>query len=129
VNADFHTTASSGVTLPASIKPGDTWTQALTLEGIEDLNGLQIPAKNETSNDCTAAGIESVTVPAGTFDALRFDCQTNTDIMITMSGNDIEQTIDFTASNWYAEGVGLIKTVTTGSGLDSTIELVSYTIP
>src|SRR5690242_4073621 len=35
IQADFQSTSASGVTLPATLNPGDTWTQAVTLEGTE----------------------------------------------------------------------------------------------
>jgi hypothetical protein len=129
VSVDFQTTSASGVTLPASLNPGDTWTQAITLEGTENFNGLDVPAKNEFTNTCTVGSTESVTVAAGTFDAVRVDCQTAMTITITMNDAPISTPITFTATSWYAEKVGLIKTVSTGSGLDSTVELTSYSIP
>lgn len=129
LTAEFQTTELSGVTLPAAINPGDTWTQTSTLEGIENINGTEIPTKNQFSNTCTAIGQESVTVEAGTFDAMRFDCQTSMNITITMSGQDIENPLEFNTSNWHAENIGLVKTTTSGNGLDSIIELTSYNIP
>ena len=129
VSVDFQTTSASGVTLPATLNPGDTWSQAVTLEGTETINGETVPAKNEFTNTCTVAGRESITVVAGTFDAIRVDCNTTMNITITMNGSPISQPISFTATNWYAEKVGLLKTVTAGNGLDSTVELTSYSIP
>lgn len=129
VTADFHTTSSSGITLPATLNPNDTWEQAITLEGTENLGGNQIPAKNEFSNSCKAIGIESVAVPAGTFDAMRVDCQTDMTITITMANSPVTTSLKFTASSWFAENVGLVKEAKTGQGVDSVIELTSYTIP
>jgi len=129
VKVDFQTTAASGVTLPALLNPGDSWTQAITLEGTESINGEQIPAKNEFTNTCTVVGIESVTVEAGTFDAMRVDCQTVMNISITMNGTVIQNPLTFNSTNWYAEKVGLVKNASTGSNLDSTTELISYSIP
>lgn len=129
VSVDFSTTSASGVTLPAALNPGDTWTQAVTLEGTETINGAQIPAKNEFLNSCTVAGSESVTVAAGTFDAIRVDCQTSMKITITMNDNPVETPVDITATSWYAENVGMVKEVTTGDSVNSTIELTSFSIP
>jgi len=128
-STDFQTTSASGVTLPAVLNPGDNWIQTVTLEGIQNLNGTEVPSKNEFTNTCTVTGRESVTVTAGTFDTIRVDCQTNMNITVTMNGSPISLPLTFTATNWYAEKVGLIKTVSTGSDLDSTIELTSYSIP
>lgn len=129
LTADFHTTELSGVTLPSALNPGDIWNQTATIEGEQDINGTKIPSKNQFTNSCKAIGIESVTVEADTFDAMRFDCEANMTITITMQDNPIETSIKFNTINWYAENIGLVKTVTTGEGLDSTIELLSYNIP
>lgn len=128
-SVDFKTTALEGVTLPASLNPGDTWSQSLTLEGTQTLNGEAFPASNQLTQNCTATGVESVTVPAGTFDAMRVDCQVNMNITIDIAGSPFTTPIALVNTNWYALKVGLVKTVSTGSGLDSTTELTSYLIP
>lgn len=129
VSVDFQTTALSGVTLPGTITPGDKWEQAITLEGTETINDMVIPAKNEFSNSCAGIGMESVTVEAGTFDALRVDCVTTMKISVTMQGSPIETVLTLNGVSWYAAGVGMVKSTSTGEGLDSVIELVSYSIP
>ena len=129
VQVNLETKEISGLTLPATINAGDTWSQTMTLEGTETVNGQEFPARNELTSDCKALGIESVTVAAGTFDAMKVECQTTMNLTITMAGNDMTTPLQLTGTNWYAEGVGLVKTVTTGSGLDSTTELISYNIP
>ncbi|HEX6035220.1 MAG TPA: hypothetical protein VFY83_12325 [Anaerolineales bacterium] len=129
VSVDFETTALSGVTLPATINAGDTWSQSLTLEGTQTINEITFPASNQLTSDCKAIGIESVTVEAGTFDAMRVECQTSMNISITMADAPVQSTLNLTGTNWYVEGVGLVKTLTTGMGFDSTTELVSYNIP
>lgn len=129
VQTDFNTTSLEGLTLPASIQAGDSWTQSLTLEGTETVNEMVIPAKNQFTSACTAVGVESVTVPAGTFDAMRVDCTTQMNITMTMNGVDIPSVIDLAGTNWFALNIGLVKTVSTGSGLDSVNELVTYRLP
>jgi hypothetical protein len=129
VSVDFKTTELSGVTLPASIKVGDNWTQNTTIEGTETINGQQIPAKNKFTNTCKAIGLESVTVEAGAFNAMRVECQTVMEITITMQGNPVNTDLTINSINWYAEKTGLVKTSSSGQGFDSTIELTSYKIP
>lgn len=129
VTVDFQTTSLEGVTLPASINPGNMWTQSLLLEGTQTINGETFPASNQTTQVCTAVGLESVTVPAGTFDAMRVDCQITMILSLGMSDPPTQMTLDLSNSNWYATNIGLVKTVSTGEGLDSVIELVSYSIP
>jgi hypothetical protein len=129
VSVDFETKDLSGVTIPAAINPADTWSQSLTLEGTQTINGTSFPASNQLTSDCKAVGIESVTVEAGTFDAMRVECQTTMNLSLAMGDVPIQNTLNLTGTNWYAEGVGLVKTLTTELGFDSTTELVSYTIP
>lgn len=129
VQVNLETKEQSGITLPAKINAGDTWSQTLLLEGTETINGTELPARNEFSNDCTAKGVESVTVEAGTFNAMRVECKTVMHLTITMGGKDTAATFNLTGTNWYAENIGMVKNTTTGMGFDSTTELVSYDIP
>ena len=129
LTSEYQTTSNSGITFPANPHPGDSWTQSVTLEGSQTINGYIAPAKNQTDTSCTAVAMETVTVPAGTFQALRVECVINMQISVTADGNPFSTTINTTSISWYAPGVGMIKTVTSGNGLDSTIELTSYTIP
>ncbi|HEX5941000.1 MAG TPA: hypothetical protein VFY66_01925 [Anaerolineales bacterium] len=129
VSVDFETKDLSGVTIPATIHAGDTWSQALTLEGTQTINGTSFPASNQLTSDCKAIGVESVTVEAGTFDAMRVECQTKMNLSLSMGDAPIQNTLNLTGTNWYVEKVGLVKTLTTGLGFDSTTELVSYSIP
>jgi hypothetical protein len=129
VAVDFQTTSLSGVTLPATINSGDTWSQALTLEGTQTINGSTYPARNDLTSDCKAIGMESVTVEAGTFDAMRVECQTIMKLSLQMGDVPMENTLNLTGTNWYVRDVGLVKTLTSGLGFDSTVELLSYNIP
>lgn len=129
VSVDFETKDLSGVTIPATIHAGDTWSQSLTLEGTQTINGTSFPASNQLTSDCKAIGVESVTVEAGTFEAMRVECQTTMNLSLSMGDVPIQNTLNLTGTNWYVENVGLVKTLTTGLGFDSTTELVSYNIP
>jgi hypothetical protein len=129
-NTGFQTTAMEGVTMPSGITSGTSWTQNFTIEGNQDLNGQQVASKNVTSFSCTATGEESVTVAAGSFTAMRVDCQTNITITITMAGMEIPTSIISTSSAWYAPGVGMVKTDSMLSdGTTSSIELTAFNIP
>jgi len=130
VDSDFQTTYADGVTFPAEINPGTSWTQDITLEGVQNLNGQSIPTKSETAYSCTAGEYETVTVPAGTFDAIRVDCQVNIKMTITMAGMEIPSNFDSTTTAWHAAGVGMVRSVTDlGAGISTTIELTAYNIP
>ncbi len=129
IQVDLQTKDFSGTTLPASLKAGDAWSQTLDLEGTETINGTASPASNKLKMDCKASGVESVTVTAGTFNAMRLDCTTETHITVQMANNPVDTTLTITNTNWYAENVGLVKSLTTGLGFESTVELLSYNIP
>lgn len=130
VSVDFQTTELKGITLPSAINAGDTWSQEIFLQGTQTIEGNTFPASNRTISSCTAIGIESVTVPAGTFDAMKVECLNKIAVSLEMqAGNPSQFTIELVANIWYAPNVGMVKTTNTGSNLDSVIELVSYTIP
>ena len=129
VQADFKTTSMDGVTLPAAVKAGDTWSQNFVLEGIETIHTLQIKARNATALSCTAGGTESVTVKAGTFNAVRADCKTDITITMTMNGSDVPTRISTTSTSWYAPAVGLVKTDSLLNNTHITMELTAYHIP
>jgi len=130
ITASFQTTDMNGVTFPATANVGDSWSQNFTLEGTESINGQDIPVKNVTAFSCTIGNTESVTVPAGTFDAVHMDCKTDITITVTVSGVEVPTNVSTTSIMWYAPGVGLVKSDNTLSNNDTnTIELTAYTIP
>lgn len=122
----FTVTENTGVTIPANLDVGSTWSQDIKFESSQDVGGIQMDTQNEASTSCTAMGRESVTVPAGTFDALKVEC--NTKLTIGMNGIPI-YTLEGPSTAWYALGVGMVKNVGSGGGYEATIELTAYQIP
>ena len=89
-----------GVSLPAKISPGDAWQQSADWEASSpDLN-----LKGRFIFEYTALDYENITVPYGTFDALRIDVT----IRIQLSSLHIPAG-SYTISQWMAPGVGTIK--------------------
>ncbi len=123
---NFTVTSNSGLTFPSSLEVGSAWSQDIAYESSQDAGGTQVTSQNQATTSCTATGRESVTVPAGTFDAIRVEC--NSRISISIAGGS-PIVIEAPSVAWYAEGVGMVKTVSSGSGFDSTIMLTSYQIP
>lgn len=126
---DFQTTELSGVTLPASLIPSAAWTQAITLEGTQAIYQVNYKARNKITSNCTAIGIEPVTVSAGAFDAMKVECRVTMEIKLTIEDKPNENTLNLLVTNWYAANVGMIKSVTSGESMDATVELLSYSIP
>lgn len=112
----------SGTTLPAKVNPGDKWQQSADFDAsTPDLN-----MSGRFVFEYTAAGYETVTVPFGTFNALRVDAT----IRIEVSGLRILAGT-YTTSAWMAPGVGIIKTEgashVTGVDFTDSMELTRFT--
>lgn len=113
-------TSRTGVTLPNDLKVGSTWTETVDIvaDGGEDgetLNASIIVNYN-------AVGVETITVPAGTFEALRIEQNGSMNMM--------GQEILTQGTLWYAQGVGSVKSESgLAAGEQFLIQLVSYDIP
>ena len=114
-------TSSSGITLPAIITSGDTWQQTADFEASSpdlNLNGRFV-------FDYTAVGYEIVTVPFGTFNALRVDAT----IRIEVSGFRILAGT-YTTTTWMVPNIGIVKSEGTSHvpGIDFTdgMQLTSF---
>lgn len=128
--SSFGTTTNDGVTLPAGIEAGTTWTQTVSITGTVTVNGISDDADNNTSLSCTANGMENVVVPAGSFNAMKVTCQNSVQITVTTDLVTIPvPALEFTSENWYAPNVGLVKSVASGGGIDTTTHLLAYSIP
>ncbi|HSB90922.1 MAG TPA: hypothetical protein VLD63_12955 [Anaerolineales bacterium] len=118
-NQQWSTNSYTGVSIPKQINPGDTWSssESLTATGSDGSMTFDIHL------DFRAVGKESISVPAGTFDAMRLD------IVMEFVGPGFDVTVDI--SDWAAENVGMVKSVAQSDtgGLDWEMELVSYSIP
>ncbi len=120
------TLSTSGMTIPAQIKPGDKWAQVSQLQ-------FTTPDKTDESTltyDFTASDVEQVNVPAGSFSAMKIQVHASTQAVL--SG----QTVNVTVSGfeWFSPGVGHVKSSETvyAFGLpfaSESGELQSYNIP
>jgi len=113
--ATVETNSYSGVSMPANVQVGDSWT---TDEEIT-VNGFGVNETFTIHTEYQAVGMETVTVPAGTFSALRVD------ITISNSSQTLPVTIE--GSSWFVEGIGQVKNVANNPSFD--LELTSFSIP
>ena len=131
LNLDIN--SASGVTFPSQINPGDQWQQNLDVTGNVVAMNEEAEATGDVQMNFSAAGMESVTVPAGTFDALRVEVNVTLDIEATYSGITLPVTFSGDYTYWFAPNVGWVKASGTGTVLGSsfsdTTELQSYSIP
>jgi hypothetical protein len=114
--------ANSGISLPSNITPGETWHQVVDFEATSP----QLNVNGRFIFDYTAVRLESVTVQAGTFDALRVDGT----IRIQITSLHVPAGT-YTLTSWWVPGVGLVKSegVSQVPGIDfnDSLQLVSFT--
>jgi len=130
---DLTTKNISGVSLPASIKPGDHWTQTTEYEGNGNIGGTAVTSQGTMSSNFESLGEESVTVPGGTFNAMKLKLDLTNDVQLTMQGLITPSSSKFSMVLWWAPNIGLVKTNTAAElpsgAYTETIELQSYNIP
>ena len=133
VNLIMDTQNSSGITYPKEITPGKTWQHGLEFTGTMDLNGETFEVSGNTIYSYSAVGTESVSVPAGVFDAMRLDIVTTINMNMNMGGSEVPVTVTSTGSSWLVKDVGWVKSVSSsdiaGFSTTETIELTAYSIP
>jgi hypothetical protein len=132
--ASFTTTAQTGVTLPKSVAPGDSWSQSFEITGTQTLTGGNTGnSQGKASYQSSAVGMEDVTVDAGTFNAMRVDGQLSVDLTVEAMGVTTPVTLTSNFTSWYAPGVGLVKVAESGQVMGAAIsvetDLTSYSIP
>jgi hypothetical protein len=135
ISATYETTGASGVTLPATVTPGSTWTQTFDVH-VEMLmpEGMSASGDGTITQNYTAVGTETVTTSAGTFEAMKIDISLHFDLTVDMMGMSLPIVLDSTGSTWWVMGVGLVKadtsaTIDGGSAIVSNSDLQSYVIP
>jgi len=133
IQMDLNTSNVQGVNLPKTVNAGDQWPYSLDFEGDMQLSGTQANAQGTATFTFTAIGQESVTVPAGTFDAMKIHADMVLDMQLSLSGITTPVTFASPTDLWFASGVGWVKATSTGelmgSSFNETIELQSYNIP
>lgn len=132
--AQFTTTKSEGVTIPANVAVGDEWTYHLEFQGQMNIaGGQQANATGTADFHLKALGTESVSVPAGTFDAMKIQIDTTINMQISAQGVNVPVNLTDTGTAWYAPGVGMVKSAdavnVTSFAATITTELQSYNIP
>ena len=133
MQAVFDVTNVHGVTYPSEMKPGDAWQHALEFTAKLTVAGQSMDATGDAQSSFSAVGYESVTVPAGTFDALKVHIDTSININGNFNGVSFPVKVTSPYDYWYVQGVGWVKASgkgdISGQSFTETIELQSYNIP
>lgn len=125
---DVSIKSASGVTLLAKANPGDSWTERYEFESTGELAGSTVVSSGVATSSYEFLGEESITTPAGTFQAIKIRSSTKEDIQTTTGGSAVNSSNEYQTILWFVEGIGRVKSETTGSYTE-TIELQSYSIP
>lgn len=133
MNLQVETQNATGVSYPKIINVGDQWDYTLDFTGKMTIGGNAGEAKGSETVHYTAIGMENVTVPAGTFDALKIQGVTTLNVSVTYQGLTIPVAFTSTYDSWLVKDVGMVKSQGTASINNSSftenIELQTYNIP
>lgn len=131
--ADFATREVRGVNLPRELTAGQQWEYNLSMVGSVAMPGEQSQSPGTFTLTMNNLGSESVSVAAGTFDAVKIQAVFNAQINIDFQGSAVPYAINGSSILWYAPNVGYIKSIEnidfSGTPFTSTTELQTYTIP
>jgi hypothetical protein len=124
---------ATGVTFPSQINPGNQWQQTMDVTGNVTMMNEEADATGNAQMNFSAIGNESVTVPAGIFDALKVEVNVTLNVDATYEGIRLPVSFSGAYTYWFAPNVGWVKSSGTGNVLGSsftdTTELQSYNIP
>lgn len=133
IQLDLNISNATGVTFPTQINSGDQWQQTMDFTGNVTMMNEQAEATGNVQMNFSAIGNESVTVAAGTFDALKVDVDVILNINATYGGITLPVSFTGAYTYWFAPEVGWVKASGTGNVLGNsfsdTTELQSYNLP
>jgi hypothetical protein len=134
MTAELTTSKITGISLPKDITSGMQWQYSVALQGTVAMPAdQQSQSKGIYSVSMKEVGKETVTVPAGTFEAIKIQSNSNVDIVATFEGLEVPVKFNGTTITWYAPGVGYVKSVESGdfggTTFSAATELQSYSIP
>lgn len=131
VDAKIETIRSEGITLPPDSRwrTGEKWTADYDIKETINLPNSSMRPSGDGNVKLAGEiiGEESVTVPAGEFQATKLRIRQKFNLTIKINGATMPvPQIPFETTAWYAEGVGMVKSVTTSNGATvATTELLS----
>lgn len=131
--AEFKTLKVAGISLPKVITPGLQWKYDISMEGSVAMPGEQTQSSGTFSLTMQEQGRESITVPAGTFEAEKLQATFTALIDVDFQGSPVPYAINGSSIIWYAPNIGYIKSIEnidfSGTTFTSTTELQTYNIP
>jgi len=134
MTAEFQSLEASGVSIPKTVTPGMQWEHFLKMEGTTAMPGdSDAKSAGTFAASMQEAGRETVTVPAGTFEAVKFQYVSTVMIVAEFQGLQIPFEFSESGFSWFVPGVGYVKSIGNsnagGEAFTFTTELLSYNIP
>jgi hypothetical protein len=135
VSGTYETVDTTGVTFPAHIATGDTWEQSFTIHGELDMSGESLGIADGTvTQSYVALGLESVTVPAGSFEAMKVQATLAFDLQVSLQGLTVPMDFSSDTTNWWVQGIGWVKSESSATfegaeSFEANTQLESYSIP
>lgn len=127
MDMNMEIVSMEGLTYPNELVAGTQWDSEMVMKMDMTMEGMVVDSTTTVTSSSTAVAVESVTVPAGTFDAMRINAQTEVAMAMTMMGMSMPLPgMSTTSDTWLAEGIGMVLTVDEDG---SRTELLSYSIP
>jgi hypothetical protein len=129
VTMTTNSITADGYNVPAAFETGATWTETVTADVTVVSGTKSTNSQIVIVTKCTAAGADTVTVPAGKFNAVKVTCNQTVTVFGLIKGTAVPASppIAVSVTNWYAKGVGLVQSVkTTAAGGTETVVLTKY---
>lgn len=123
---EFEILSQEGTSYPNHISVGDEWDEEIVMASTMTMEGMAMTTRTTVATHTRAVALESVTVPAGTFNALKLEGESDITNVTVMMGMEIPVSMSSTSQTWLVEGIGMVLSVDEAG---SRVELVSYTIP
>ncbi len=132
MNVKYKTLNVNGLSFPkeSDWKVGKKWQIAFQIESEAALGAMKeamkMLSKGTITMDCEIVGQESVTVPAGTFEAFKVNININNKLKANIGGREMPMNNDIKTTSWFAKDAGIVKSTFEGMGGAGT-ELISLT--
>lgn len=124
---EFEIVSMEGTTFPNSLTAGTEWDSEVVMRMDMVAEGMAVESLTTVSTVSTSLGNESVTVPAGTFDAMRISQASDVSMEMVMMGMAMPLPgISSVSETWLVDGVGMVLIVDEDG---TRTELLSYSIP
>lgn len=134
LTAEFSTSDITGLSLPVVISSGQQWQYNLTIHGTIPMpTGEQVQSNGTYSMVLQEMGKETVTVPAGTFEAVKIQSSSTVEILVPFGNDQVPMKYSGTSITWYVPGIGYVKSIENwdlgSTPYTATTELQTYVIP